>query len=214
MPGTHGVVEPPTPYRDALAKKHHWFGITQDISNALKHRKLTRAERSLEGFDSLLERWALIRYTDSSGDYFATRKLVIVKLKKVRVFAEDAIERSLSMWVEELMRLGEIDRPPVVYPTPKRLLLRSEVPARPQIEMRAEAGEKFSSQPELLEYSREEDMFRPLRGSIDEVEVDVRFVVSPSRFGTQNRGSDSSFVLRVKDTAANAGSKARKPAPV
>ncbi|MGH8157377.1 MAG: hypothetical protein ACREPQ_04615 [Rhodanobacter sp.] len=170
-------------YIKHLTEKYHDFSITKDIANSFKHRRISDGQRRIEGIESLLERWALIRFTDSAGHYWATRKVVIVRLKGgVEIFVEDVVERCIAVWVQELLRLGVISSTPQIQLTPKRFLARVDVPVKPCIEMRAEQGEYFESQPVILSYDNHRDMFQPIQGKIGSVDIDVKMIVSPSRF--------------------------------
>lgn len=170
-------------YVEYLSEKYHHFSIAKDVANSFKHRKISAEKRRLDGIDSLVERWALVRFTDSAGHYWAARKVVIVRLKGGQeIFVEDVIERCIAAWAQELLRLGVIASAPNVPVTPRRFLARSEVPVRPSIEMRAEQGEHFESQPIILTYDAKREIFKPMTGKIGSVDIDVRMIVSPSRF--------------------------------
>jgi len=185
-------------YIRELSEKYRYFSIAKDIANSFKHRKITGDHRQIDGIDSLKERWTLIRFKDEAGYYYAARKVVIVCLKDgINILAEDVIERCIAAWIEELLRLGVIDSPTRITHLPKRLLLRSEVPTKPSIEMRAEQGEYFESRPILLTYDKERDIFLPMQGTIGSVEVDVKFIVAPSRF-TANKPTGGQ---QAKDTS-------------
>lgn len=190
-------------YIKDLSKRFRYFSIAKDIANSFKHRKITDEDRRLDGIESLKERWALLRFKDDAGHYFATRKVVLVRLKGgVEIFAEDVIERCVAAWTVELIDLGVIPSKPRIALVPKRLLLRSEVPARPFIEMRAETGEYFESQPILLDYDSSNDVFMPLKGQIGQVEVDIRFVTTPSRFSRDHKAQVQLLTILVKDTTS------------
>lgn len=193
-------------YIQDLSKRYRYFAIAKDMANAFKHRKISDQERRLEGVESLVERWALIRFSDDEGHYWATRKVVIVRLNGgVEIFAEDVIERCIAAWSVELTRLNVIPSPPRIELAPKRFLTRDEVPERPRIEMLAQEGEYFESQPILLSYDAERDMFRPMQSKIGSVLVDVQMRVAPSRFALSSTGQESKFTLAARDTDKGTG---------
>lgn len=184
-----------------LSHRYNYFAIAKDMANAFKHRKISDQDRRLEGVESLMERWALIRFSDSQGHYWATRKVVIVRLSGgVEIFAEDVIERCIAAWSTELVRLELIPSAPHMELVPKRLLARSEVPERPRMEMVAQEGEYFESQPVILSYDAERDMFRPMQGEIGSVLVDMQMRVAPSRFSRSSSGQESQFTLAARDS--------------
>lgn len=201
------------PYIQDLSKRYRCFAIAKDMANAFKHRKISGQERRLEGVEALMERWALIRFSDNLGPYWAARKVVIVRLNGgIEIFAEDVIERCIAAWSVELVRLKVISSAPLIESVPKRLLTRDEVPKRPRIEMLAQEGEYFESQPVLLSYDAERDVFRPMQGKIGSVLADVQMRVAPSRFA-----SSSKFTLAARDTGEGTSSRANnsfKPKPL
>lgn len=208
-PAYNGVI-PGAPkskeYIKLLAEQYRYFSIAKDIANSFKHRKISDQQRRIDGIESLLERWALIRFTDSAGHYWATRKVVIVRLKGgVEIFAEDVIERCIAAWVQELLRLGVISSAPRIQLAPKRFLARADVPAKPSIEMRAEQGEYFESQPVILSYDQDRDMFQPMQGKIGRVDIDVKMIVSPSRFSSSDAPAVNQFTLAAKDRSGPGG---------
>jgi len=191
-------------YIKFLAEKYRHFSIAKDIANSFKHRKLSDQQRRIDGIESILERWALIRFTDAAGHYWATRKVVIVRLKGgVEIFAEDVIERCIAEWVQELLRLGVISSQPHIQLVLKRFLARADVPSKPCIEMRAERGEYFESQPVILSYDKDRDMFQPMQDKIGRVDIDVKMIVSPSRFSPSETATVNQFTVAAKDTAGS-----------
>ncbi len=205
---TYGKTIPGAPkskeYIKFLADKYRYFSIAKDVANSFKHRKISDQQRRIDGIESILERWALIRFTDSSGHYWATRKVVIVRLEGgVEIFAEDVIERCIAAWVQELLRLGVISTQPRIQHAPKRFLARADVPAKPHIEMRTEQGEYFESQPVILSYDKDLDIFQPMQGKIGHVDIDVKMVASTSRFSLNDTPSVNQFTLADKDTAGS-----------
>ena len=176
-------------YVKALAETYPWFAMTQDIANSWKHRVISDPDRTIEGLSSLLERWALVRYSDSQGQYFAARKVVLVQLRdKSELFGEDVIARCLEEWGLELIRLGVIQSPPRLVHIP-RMALRADVPAKPQMEMRGVQGEYFESKPVLLQYDEQNDRFLPLVGKIGSVDIEFTAVIAPSPFSADGAGA-------------------------
>jgi hypothetical protein len=189
-------------YIKHLAEKYHYFSIAKDVANSFKHRNISDDQRRIEGIESLLERWALIRFTDSDGHYWATRKVVIVRVKGgAEIFAEDVIEGCIAAWVQELLRLGVISSAPRIERVPKRFLARADVPSKPTIEMRAEQGEYFESKPVILYYDHGRDIFQPMQGKIGAVDIDVKMVVTPSRFSSVGASAINQSTLAAKSTA-------------
>lgn len=175
-------------YIQDLSTRYRHFAIVKDIANAFKHRRISDLERRLEGLESLMERWALVRFTDNKGHYWATRKVVIVRLSDgTEMFAESVIERCISEWSTELVRLNVIPSAPRIELTLKRFSARDEVPEKPRIEILAREGEYFECQPVLLSYDAERDTFRPIEGKIGSVLVDVQMRVAPSPFAPSSR---------------------------
>ena len=175
-------------YVKELTEKYSTFAITRDIANSFKHRQISRKHRQIDGLKSLKERWALVRYTDAEGHYFATRKVVTVSLKHGReVFAEDVIGDCIARWAEELMRLKIISEPPAIQ-FPERFIERDKAPQPPSIVLRLEQGEyaAFES-PLMLSYDKDKDTFQPMRDKIGSLAVRVECVVSPSRFDEVKR---------------------------
>lgn len=189
-------------YIKHLAENYPYFSIAKDIANSFKHRNISDDQRKIEGIESILERWALIRFTDAAGYYWATRKVVIVRVKGgAEMFAEDIIEGCVAEWVQELLRLGVISSAPRIERVPKRFLVRADVPTKPSIEMRAEQGEYFESQPVILSYDHGRDMFQPMQGKIGSVDIDVKMVVSPSRFSSTGSLAINQPTPAARDTS-------------
>lgn len=156
--------------------------MTQDIANSWMHRVISDPAKLIDGLSSLLERWALVRYADGDGQYFATRKVVLVRLRDgSELFGEDVIAQCISELVTELIRLGVIQTPPRLAHI-RRKVLRTDIPAKPRMEMRGVQGEYSESTPIVLEYDEQNDRFLPLSGKTGSVDVEFNAVVAPSPF--------------------------------
>ena len=169
-------------YVKQLAAISRPFAITQNVANAWKHRRISDPDRLVAGLDSLLERWAVIRYEDSDGYFFVARKVVLVRLTGGKeLFGEDLIEGCILDWTDELLRLRVItSRPKLAHLA--RKALRSEVPSRPRMHMRGVVGEYVEHRPVFLAYDDKLDRFLPLTDKIGSVDIDFTADISPSPF--------------------------------
>lgn len=189
-------------YIKDLAHRFHDFAVTRDVANSFKHRELTDQDRTLDGIEALLDRWALIRFKDEKGFYWATRKVVLVRLNDGReLLAEDLIYRCIRLWANELVRLCIIPaQPSTVHVTPKSCP-RPPVDARPKISMIGRAGERFECQPIVLYHDSESNSYLVLSKSIGRVEVEVEMLVEPAFFGAGTTyAEEHRFTICVRDS--------------
>lgn len=169
-------------YIKHLADTYPAFATTQDIANSWKHRTISDHNRKIDGLSSIFERWGLIRYTDSDGHYFATRKFVFVRLRDgTELFGEDVIASCLEEWTIELIRRGVIQCAPQLPHLPRKLL-RTKAPADLKMGLRIVSGEYFESKCVLLRYDEQCDRFMPLTERIGSVYVEVTAAVEASPF--------------------------------
>ncbi len=175
-------------YVTQLTKQYDNFAIIRDIANAFKHRVISRVDRTIDSIDSVKEHVALIRFTDSEGYYYASRKLVIVSLRDGRrLYVGDVLFGCIGDWMREMLRLNQIPSALHIKRLPPRLLRRQDVLKQPCIEMRAEQGEYFESNITVLEYYDNNDTYGPVRGKMDKVDFKMNWSVAPSRFGRNSK---------------------------
>lgn len=194
-------------YIKELSRRSRDFAITRDVANAFKHKKVSDQDRTLDGIEALLERWALIRYYDEQGFYWGTRKIVLIRLNDGReILAEDLIWRCIKFWAGELARLELIPSEPNLGLATPKYSPRPKSESRPKISMMARAGEWFESQPIVLFYDSASDSFVPPTERICHVEVDVEMLVEPAVFDTGAADAkEHRFTLSVGDSASTVG---------
>ena len=90
-------------YRETLWKSSPSYELVCDVGNAIKHGKVSRTGRLVNGPGCIEERVALIEVLDVTGSYFISRKILLVKTQIGRV-AElgSAFNSSLRLWISEL----------------------------------------------------------------------------------------------------------------
>ena len=200
----HGIPGAPKSrdYIKDLAHRFFDFAVTRDVANAFKHKKLSVQDKTLDGSEALLDRWALIRFEDEKGVYWATRKIVLVRLNDGRVlFAEDLIYRSIRLWGGELVRLGMIPAQPSTVHRIAKSCPRPPVDARPKISMIARASEWFESQPIVLFHDSASNNYVTPSEPIGYVEIDVEMLVEPAAFGARTiDAKEHRFTISVRDS--------------
>lgn len=188
-----------TRYIGDLCGRYPHFALTRDVANAIKHRRITDQRRKLDGLESIVERWALIRYVDDEGPYFDVRKVVIVMQNAGAQFlAEDLLQACIAEWVRELTRLGIISAEPIIQTLSKRVL-RTDIPKRPQLEVRFPMGEHGAIEPIFLTYDVARDRFVPSTEKIGAVLIDMKIVRPPSRFSPDQEVQESTVTITVAD---------------
>jgi hypothetical protein len=197
-----------TDYVDLLTKTHEPFAIARDIANSFKHRSIGRPDALVRSLDSLSERWVLIRHEDADGYYYSIRKSVLVELTDKRILAaEEAINRCLTAWGTELIRLGVVPTHPRVDHGPSAYVPRTACPARPSITMLADEGEYFEAQPLIVVADAINKTLREATGELIDTQVDINWRIYSSRFAARERTiierRTSTLTINNRATAAN-----------
>lgn len=170
-------------YIKDLAARNFYFPICRDVANAYKHHQITDQDRRIEGVDSLKEKWAIVRFNDELGQYWAARKIVeVYMLDGSRILGDDLIRECIKEWGLELLRLGIVSRAPEVQSLPHKFLRRADVPQRPRIRSIGVVNEYIESQHVLMRHVEAGDRYLPLEepiGGFIDIDASIEVTESP-----------------------------------
>jgi len=172
-------------YREHLWKSQAAYEYICNFADARKHRALDRPSKKIGSIDDTQEVCGIIRYEDQQGFYYDARKLLYIHCLdgKTRDLAQ-MIFLSVKMWVEELLVLNKIDKPPSIRKLAPKFRSRAEVSQPPKMNYLGQEQETFSESVKLLVYDSVTDAFRD-RQPMDKFKCEIQCTlqVGESPFG-------------------------------
>lgn len=186
------------PTRADIAGECSAYDILGDVVNASKHGELSHSPKHVARATSIEELTETTKYRDDAGEYFDSRRRVIVKTldgeeHDVAVLLTDAI----NYWIAKLHALGILTSSfSLPSPIPRELPTRAEAEAR-QPRLRMRQGVRFQQRVRLLEYDYANSTTKPWH--VDKYEFRM-WQPSHAELRVENPRAGLSFTIPIKLT--------------
>jgi len=93
--------------RDEASLRCSDYGIIQDVTNAAKHRLLTKGNPQFRRAEDIFELLVTVQYEDGTGTYFDTDKIVVIRLEDgSELDLPEALTNVINFWGSFLVDIG------------------------------------------------------------------------------------------------------------
>jgi len=158
----------------------------------------------VRSLDDILERIAIVKYTDDLGDYYGALKVVSINGVHGPLSAIDLLRAAVVGWGKRLRDLKAIPAIPFIEPAPPLFRSRASLPADPTIELVHEVGEFIAHQPLPCVFDRSAGTVRDRRiGESFQTVLVMPWKTWSSRFDHGPRRIVDSGIARIDVAAAD-----------